>query len=197
MDWKELNKCVINLPERPERLAAFKKELVYLPCSNLTVMNGVNHSVSLKGIGQAHLNCVLLAKQNEWPYVLIMEDDCVFQGKEQTYDYLLNCLSNLPENWDILLGGLYFSKLLTPVNEFWNQTGEFCGTHFYIVNSNCYDEILKYDFSQHIDRWMNWQGKGLKCFVTKKFIATQRDGWSDNVKAKVNYSSKLKNFKLL
>ena len=196
MNFSELNKLVINLPERTERMELFKKELVYLPCSNLQVVNGIPDENPMIGIGQAHINCIMLAKQMEWPAVLIMEDDVVFNGKVQTYDYLLKCLEHIPEDWNILLGGLYLSKKLTPVNQYWNKTAEFCGLHFYIVNSNCYDHILKYDFKHHIDRWMNRKGE-LNCYVAKKFFAIQRNGWSDNAKQKVDYTPNLAKFQLL
>lgn len=196
MNFHELNKLVINLPERTDRLSQLKKELVYLPCSNLQIVSGIKNPNAWKGIAQAHLNCILIAKQNDWDNVLIMEDDLCLQGKEETYDYLLNCLENLPENWDILLGGVYFSQNLKPFNKFWNSVGEFCGLHFYIVNKKAYDKILEYDFKQHIDRWMNQKGR-LNCYVTSKFIATQYGGFSDNTNSKVDYKSKLKKYKVL
>lgn len=193
MNFTELNKLVINLPERTERLAEFKKELIYLPCSNIQVMPGVKDKTVYKGIAQAHLNAILLAKQNDWHEVLIMEDDCVFQGKEQTYDYLLNALEDAPADWDILLGGIYFGNVV-PFNNYWNKVGEFCGLHFYIVNSKAYDKILKYDGTQHIDRFMNSKNR-LNCYVTKKFLATQRDGYSDNQGKHVDLSHILKSNK--
>jgi hypothetical protein len=196
MNWKELNKLVINLPERKDRLEAFKQELIYLPCSNLRYVPGIRASSPMVGIGQAHVNCVMIAKQNEWPAVLIMEDDVTFNGKDMTYDHVLSCLENLPPDWNILLGGIYYSKGREDYNKYWQRTGEFCGLHFYIVNSNCYDHILKYDGKMHIDRWMNQKGE-LNCYVAKKFFATQRGGYSDNVQAKVDYKDKLKKFNLL
>lgn len=200
MEFQSLNKLVINLPERTDRLADFKKELIYLPCSNLRVVSGIKHTIPYKGIATAHLNCVEIAKQNGWEAVLIMEDDIKFQGKEQTYDHLLNCLSDVPKDWEILLGGVYGNygrKQIMPVNKYWTKVDEFCGLHFYIVNSNCYDKILAYDEDTHIDRWMNKGGERLKCYVTSKFIATQKDGLSDNTKAKTDYAPYLAKFKLL
>ncbi len=185
MNWHELNKLVINLPERTERLKQFKQELVYLPCSNLQIVEGIKHPLPFKGIAQAHLNCISIAKGNEWPYVLIMEDDCVFQGTVETYDYLLNAIKDLPENWEVLLGGIYNGKT-EPFNNNWSRVGEFCGLHFYIVNSKAYDKILAWDGTQHIDRWMNLKNQRLKCYVTNKFVATQRPGFSDNQKEHFN-----------
>lgn len=148
------------------------------------------------GIGQAHINAILIAKQSEWDKVLIMEDDACFNGKEKTYDYVLNCLDNLPPDWDILLGGIYFSKELKNFNEYWSKVGEFCALHFYIVNYKAYNKILEYNFKQHIDRWMN-QNNRLNCYVANKFFATQRNGFSDNTKTKTDYDILLKKYNLL
>src|SRR3972149_4538112 len=193
--WNELNKLLIHLPERTDRLDDFKNELTYLPCNNLIITQGIKHSQSYKGIAQAHLNCISIAKGNEWPRVLIMEDDVVFQGGEKPAPHLYKCLEIIPEDWDILLGGVYQAKELNNYNEFWDKVGEFCGLHFYIVNAKAYDKILQYDFIHHIDRWMNQKNR-LNCYVINKFIATQRSGYSDNVKEKVDYKSKLKKFTL-
>lgn len=196
MNWKELNKLVINLPERPERLDQFNKECIYVPMSNLQVVSGIRASTPMLGIAQAHINCVMIAKQMEWPEVLIMEDDVLFPGKDQTYDYLLNCISSIPPDWNILLGGVYESKRLSDYNDYWNRTEEFCGCHFYIVNANCYDRILQYDGKHHIDRWINKDGK-LNCYVAKKFFAIQRPGHSDNQGKVVDFQHKLKKFNIL
>jgi hypothetical protein len=124
-----------------------------------------------------------------------MEDDVVL--RPGAFEYLDHAINFAPEGWDILLGGVYESELLTPINEYWNKTGEFCGLHFYIVAERAYEKILKYNGKHHIDRWMNHKGKGLNCYVTKKFIATQRDGFSDNVRKVKSYSDNLKRFQLL
>lgn len=159
-----------------------------------TIVNGVLSDSPMKGIGQAHVNCIMLAKQNEWDQVLIMEDDV--QLRQGANEFITKAFQNLPPDWDILLGGLYHGKV-APYNEYWNKTGEFCGLHFYIVNKRVYDEILKYDGQNHIDRWMNKGGGKLKCYVTSRFIATQRNGFSDNVCKVVDYSDKLSRYKLL
>lgn len=192
MNLSEIPKLVINLPERTDRLEQVKKELTGW---DYTIMSGVHHPQPMKGIAQAHINCVLLAQQNEWGNVLVMEDD--IQLRKGSPEYLNRALENLPDEWDVLLGGLYNTKHLISVNDYWNKIGEFCGFHFYIVNKSAYQRFFDYNGRQHIDRWMNLKGDKLKCFVLKKFIATQRNGFSDNVKKNVDYTNELKKFQLL
>lgn len=160
-------------------------------------VNGVEHPTKpMLGIAQAHTNAILIAKQSEWPRVLIMEDDVVFQAKEKTLPYLEQALKHVPEDWDVLLGGLYECRNIQPVNDYWSRVSEFCALHFYIIRS--YDKAIDgYDGYTHFDRWMNKGGKRMNCYVTNKFIATQREGFSDNVKKNVNYTDRIKRFTVL
>ncbi len=195
MKLETLTKLVINLPERTDRLKVFKNELKYIGSPEFTIIEGVKNKHSHRGIGQAHLNCIQYAKENKLPYILVMEDDVRFQGKEKTLNYINECLENLPSEWDVLLGGVYLAKNKKPYNDYWHSVGEFCGLQFYIVNANAYDKFLSYDFSIHIDRWVN-KG-GLKSFVSSKFFATQYTGISDNTGRRVDYEYRLKEFDIL
>ena len=194
MDYRSLKKLVINLPERIDRLESVKTQL---KDAEFTIVHGVISDKPLLGIAKAHLNCIEYAKMHDWDKVLIMEDDVVLRPNFETY--LNHCLYNAPNDWDILLGGIYNNKGIQNYNDFWDKVGEFRGLHFYIVNKNAYDKILLYppEKMQHIDAWMNRHGRGLICYVTKKYIATQSSGYSDNVKASVDYSHLINNKKLL
>lgn len=193
MNLRNIYKLVISLPHRTDRLNLVQKEL---DGWEFEIIPGVVMDNPIYGIAQAHLNCIRRAKELKHNCILIMEDDIVLRNGAK--DHLNTSLENLPKDWDILLGGVYENKNLRPFNDHWDQVGEFCGLHFYIVNEKAYDAILAYDFSknQHIDRWMNKENN-LKCYVLKKFIATQRHGYSDNVKMEVDYSDKIQNRRLL
>ncbi len=123
-----------------------------------------------------------------------MEVDIEFRPGAK--EYAAEAFKNLPEDWDILLGGLYSTDKLTPYNDYWSQTGEFAGLHFYIVNSKAYDTILNFNKNMHIDRFMAGQGK-LKCYAANKFFAIQKPGHSDNVGMYRDYTENLKDFDLL
>lgn len=186
MDLRSLNKYVISLPHRTDRLSLVQKELEGW---DYTVIPGVLKDNPVHGIAQAHLNCI-----QQPGHVLIMEDDIVLRnGAENHFN---QALQHAPEGWDILLGGVYETKGLAPVNEYWDQLKGFCGLHFYLVNEKAKEKILNYDFNsnQHIDRWI---GKNFNCYVLKKYIATQRSGFSDNVKKEADYSHLIKKSQLL
>lgn len=186
----DINKLVINLPERKERLSKFCHESAYLfKGETIRVIEGVRKEPVHKGIAEAHLNCIRLAKENNWDSVLIMEDDCVYPAKERVEDYVNQILSTLPEDWDIVLGGAYWLRSKVEVNSHWFRISEFAGLHWYIVNKNCYDKILTYNETNHIDRYIGTLG--LKIYVPKRFFAIQEDGWSDNVQKETDYNKTL------
>jgi glycosyl transferase family 25 len=184
----EINKLVINLPERNERLHKFIDEFGYIfPGDTFQVINGVKAEPSFHGIAEAHMNAIKHAKENNWPNVLIMEDDLYIPAKEKATKYINEAFNKVPDDWDVLLGGVYHSVSLTKENNYWNRIGEFCALHFYIVNARAYDKLLTWDKTNHYDRWI---GKtGLKCFVPTRFFAIQYDGYSDNVNKITDYNS--------
>ena len=197
MDLDLIDKYIINLPERVDRLKQIEQELKWLFFNDSHfIINGIKAQPVQTGIALSHLACVQSAKDKLLPYVIIMEDDCIFQAQQRTREYVYNAIENLPEDWDLLLSGVYDSKGLTKYNEYWNKTKEFCGLHFYIVKNTAYDKILSFNSTVHIDRWMASKG-GLNCYVSSKFFATQSNGFSNNSNKITDYSDKLRKFALL
>lgn len=195
IDLNKINKCVINLPHRPEKLKQVKEEIdSFFDNKDFQLINGVIEETPHKGIAQAHMNCISLAKSNNWDSVLIIEDDLQFRSNAK--EYTNKAFKDVPIDYNILLGGLYSTDKLTPYNEYWQETKEFCGLQFYIVNSNAYDTILNFKKNMHIDRFMVGRGE-LKSYVTNKFFAIQRAGISDNIGMYKDYSDYLTKFELL
>lgn len=187
--------CLINLPERIERLTLARSEIkrLFEFEKQIHIIAGCRRKTSQEGIAQAHLNCVLLAKTNNWPAVIIAEDDLLFTSSNSK-SYAEDCFSDAPEDFDILLSGIYHGTLGTSTKPNWSKVDNFCALHFYVVNEKAYDKILNFDFRLHIDRWM---GPHLNCYVTNKFWCIQRNGWSDNVGKEVNYNSYLNSYQLV
>lgn len=198
MNLIEIPKLVINLPSRHDRMAHFMDEFEYINQGgdSFKIIPGVIAESPKLGIAEAHMNCIKLAKENNWENVMIMEDDVRFQAKNKTIEYVQNALHNLPEKWDILLGGAYEVHNPEPYNQHWNKIGEFCGLHCYIVNKSFYNQFLTYKPGHHIDRWLNRSGNN-NVYLSDKFFAIQIDGHSDNTGKDENYQYKLKRFKLL
>lgn len=196
MNLNTIPKYLINLPTRTDRFTKVMQQLNYFfEDGPITIQDGIIDSTPLKGIAKAHLNCVMDAKDNNYPYCIIMEDDLLF--RDGAKEYSQKAFNDLPEDWDILLGGIYSCNEMTPYNDYWNKLAPFNGLHWYVVNSKAYDKLLKFNYNMHIDRWLVFQAN-LNCYVTRKFFVIQEDGFSDNVGKVTTYNqTHLTKFELL
>lgn len=94
----------------------------------------------------SHSLAITLAKENKWPYVLILEDDAVLADDfEKRIKHLLRIL---PPGWEHVYlstnphGGLFFSPQLSFMNII---ESTFCDCiTAYLVRDTAYDKILNY-----------------------------------------------------
>lgn len=186
-------KIIINLPKRIERLKrsieninAFFKSEVDLVVSAGVVMENTTH-----GVREAHKNAVRIAKNNGEKMALIFEDDIIFRG--DALDYFNELVKNLPEDFEIVLFGVYSGKIERTESKYFDRIGKFSGLQMYLINETAYDKILSYNGNAPIDHWI---GSNLKCYISKKHFSYQIDGYSDNAKTKTSYNlGVLNNFK--
>ena len=128
---------------------------------------------------------ITMAKEQKLPYVLIMEDDLFVIDPQK----VLACLNDAPENWDILLGGVYHYSAEKAHDGNWMKLKDFCSLHFIIIRCRIYDKILGFKSSgQHMDRQLGAQTKSgaLKSYVMHPMPCQQRPGYSNIRKRKVN-----------
>jgi hypothetical protein len=195
MNLNKIPKYVINLPHRTDRLGSFVREIhKTFENKDFTLINGVIKETSRAGIWQAFKNCIQDAKNKNYPYILVMEDDVIF--RDNAYKYVEECFNNLPENWDILLGGISGVKELIEYNNYWNKVIDFSGAHFMVMSSNTFDIIL--DMKERVphDRILA-RDNIFNCYVTKKLFAIQAAGFSDCTKKEVDYTDFFNKFELL
>lgn len=192
MNIDNIKKYVINLPSRTDRIEKFDIEFKKLDWM-YEISEGVIDKVSRIGIKRAHQNVIRKAKDLNLDYVMVCEDDLMFTCNNK--EYLYNAFNNIPEDFDILLLGIYSTNGLTKYNEFWQQTDVFSALTCYIMNSKVYDKFLNFDDDRnHIDRAMVHDLK-FKCYVLNEFVVKQHNGYSDNVKRITNYDPLLSRFK--
>lgn len=202
MNLDEINKIVINIPERVERLTRTEVELnKFFNNTHYTKINGVTHlDKSHRNIAQAHINAITFAYNRGWDKAIIIEDDVHFYSNKSR-EYADECLKNLPDDWDVLLSSAYLYAFKTKVkkdhNSHWDKLKEFCGLTTYIINvDNCYKKIINFDFNKHIDRAFATD-LNLNCFVTKKYWTKQYSGYSDNTKRNEDYDYMINKINLL
>lgn len=191
----------INLISRPDRKEKVEKEMKQLniPAQRMNAVKVENGRI---GCSLSHLKCLMTAKKNEWPHVLIVEDDIHFLNPT-TFMFQLNEFLSSRVNWDvILLAGNnippYRQEGLYSVQVYHCQT-----TTGYMVQSHYYDTLIQNirqgidllikepenHFHYAIDKyWFQLQEKD-RWFLITPLSVIQREDYSDIEEKKTNYSS--------
>jgi GR25 family glycosyltransferase involved in LPS biosynthesis len=190
---------VINLPHRTDRLNQFTLAVKNIGTikDEFIVSPGIVAEKGFIGCGKAHVQAMETAfKLSEGP-VVIFEDDVVFPGKHKTVEHINKCLQNLPEEWDVLLGGVLTEDGLKPYNEYWHEVVDPRGLQMYIITLKAFNRIKEgFKFNKHIDEWI--ANNGFKVYVMNPMVAMQRDGYSDNAGYNAKYFTLYsKKYKLL
>jgi hypothetical protein len=130
----------------------------------------------VKSINASHKMIVRAARDLEWPYVIIAEDDLMFTD-EGAWQYYLD---NMPMSFDLYLGCTYV-KPFSPV--------KVTGFHLYTVHENFYARFLSTPDDVHIDTVMDeLNGDYRLCYP---FPALQRAGFSSNNSGYADYNTVL------
>ena len=177
---------VINLADRPEKWKQTQDSFAQFPVK-LERLDAVKASPGWKGCTASHFKAIKLAKERNYDWVLILEDDA--QLSKDGYTQFLKVLPTLYQRrseWDIFLGGATMvenvcQKCTTPPLY---QAGAYT-THFCLIHRAAYDKILnKYDDGP-IDVY--YKAK-MRLWMTNPHIATQRPGPSDIENGEINYN---------
>jgi hypothetical protein len=172
---------IIHLPERLDRAELLKNELIEQGITNFKLWDGIKDSRLVnRGISKAHKQIVQCAKENNFPEVLIGEDDLHFTSKG-AFIYFID---NKPEDFDIFLGGIYYGRLMKD-----SIVNDFSGLTLYIINERFYKKFLSMNETEHLDRALRNSGKFIVC---NPMVVIQHNGFSDNLKKDINYESFLK-----
>lgn len=187
---------LINLDARVDRLDEVTKEFDAWPVT-LERISAVKYRPGWKGCSASHLNCIKLAKQRNYPWVVILEDDCMLSPNAiQQFQSLLPYLWNNKDHWDIFYGGVTRLKRKSrikyspPIYQVTCYT-----THFCLIHKSSYDSILNghkknmLEYDKPIDVYY---AENFRIWTTTPFFAKQRPGISDiEVGKKIDYN---KNF---
>jgi len=133
------------------------------------------------GCTLSHYFIVERAKLLGLDAVMIFEDDVCLH--HDFIPMLLNCMSDLPENWDMLyLGGSHREKP-TPVTDSIYRVSKTLTTHAYIIRNTIYDLVIDNfkNLNEPVDcLYAAWQ-KEYNFYITNPPLAWQRGGFSDIV----------------
>ena len=192
----------INLENRPERNLDTIVELKKLGIKKPNRFEAIKHEIGLVGCALSHIGCIEKAKELNWDYVVIFEDDIKIEGEKNIIEKFNKFIKY---DFDVLYLGVW--NYVPPIQFERDLARVVKGVcfHAYIVKSHYYDTLInnlkegielklkdpnngKYnsdeysEILQQKDRWY--------CIVP--IHITQKDGWSDNFNQVRNFSQLIK-----
>lgn len=185
---------VIHLEGRPEH---FKEELKAFGV-DYNIIEGVKHEKGNIGVSLAFKKVIELNYDQE--QTLIFEDDVKFTSVNSR-SHWDKCVSELPEEWDILIGGSYQYDAISKKGNL-IKLGDFSALHCVLINKKAYDSFLIHDPVNgipHIDRHLGKMAQlGLiNVYLCDPMIALQHPGYSHTRNMNVDYEYKLKDKNVL
>jgi len=193
----------INLESRKDRREHIEQELKSVGINGIR-FNAIKLQNGRIGCSMSHLKCLQIAKKNNWPYVMICEDDLLFLDKEKAVHHMNEFFKIHSHHNDscniILLAGnnvppyKIIDNTCIRVSHCQTTTG-------YIVKNAYYDtlihnikmgiEKLMKNPTNHtmyaIDKyWIQLQKKDI-WYLLAPIVAVQREDYSDIEQRKTNY----------
>ena len=192
---------VINLDKRPDRWQKMQEDWKDF---NLIRVSAVEDNIGFVGCAKSHLSLVKYAKDNNMPYILVLEDDATPTKHFKTYwKRCLNYLDDHSDEWDIFNGGpvAIYKNTIKKLTSHFYKTDSALAIHFVIYNKKCYDRVLSWndlpvppEKRPEIDAYLSWPNLSLTTYGVYPFISIQRAGYSDIDKTE---SNRLKYYKRL
>ncbi len=188
------NFYIINLSERKDRLEHIQKIFENYKKINFIIIEGIKEEEGWIGCYKSHIKCIKYAKENNLPYIIVLEDDCdIVVDFENKFQNIIEYLENNLDTWDIFLGGitnLKTSKILSNIKykeiDFINVS-EGKTFNFVIYNNRVYNYFIEKTIDKPIDKI--WHNK-FKAIIPIPFIAKQIMSYSDIEKKIVDYSNR-------
>jgi glycosyl transferase family 25 len=132
----------INLERRTDRNTHVLKELSKIGVKNPTRFKGIELENGALGCSMSHLKCIEIAKQNDYEYVFICEDDIDFLNPELFLNQLKLFMDSSIQ-WDVVIVAGNNMIPYIPVTDFCIRVFNCQTTTGYIVKKQYYDRLIK------------------------------------------------------
>lgn len=185
---------IINLPDRRDRWVSIQNSLQTWN-TKFERVEAVKKSPGWKGCSLSHRKCIEIAKQRQYPWVLIMEDDCLpsMDSKEQLRS-LLPVLWERRAEWDVFNGGASQLKNIKNIQVVGENPPLFkikgYGTQFCLIHTDFYDKFLSM-VGEHL-RIDVFYTESARVWSSTPHLATQLADMSDIEHKKVDYTDNFK-----
>jgi GR25 family glycosyltransferase involved in LPS biosynthesis len=206
----DIKHCLyINLESRVDRKQHIESQLKSIGIVYPRRFNAIKLKNGRIGCSMSHLKCLEIAKKNNWPYVMICEDDLLFLDSKifvQHINKFLSLHGNNGDSWNVLLlAGNNVPPYVTidntciRVSHCQTTTGYIVKRGYYnilISNIRAGIERLMKEPEKHaffaIDKfWIQLQ-KMHTWYMLAPVVAVQREDYSDIEHRKTNYENIMK-----
>ena len=135
--WNFINKIIyINLEKCLDRRKNIEKILSDVPSEKVIRFNAIEDKKGYIGCTKSHIECLRMARDNNWKNVMILEDDIIW---DENFDIAFENLKRLMNvSYDVIVLGITFStvdKISYRLYEGQTTTG-------YIVCNSYYDKLI-------------------------------------------------------
>jgi hypothetical protein len=188
----------INLDSRTDRREQFEAECLKMDIQVERLAAIVHPKGVALGCSASHLAIIKLAREREYPHVMVFEDDFTFLVTKDEFNTVVN---TLPEDYDVVMLGYHVNceDVYSPA---FGRTVDAQTTSGYIVHQRAYDKLIacweqsmaRFEESPH-QHWLyicdqSWKPlqKELRWYHAIPRAGKQRAGWSDLAQAYVDYN---------
>jgi len=191
----------INLDRRGDRNGECITELRKLGIKKPNRFSAIEHENGMIGCALSHIAVLNKAKELNWDYCIVFEDDIVIEGKKA----LLNKIQKyINYDFDVLYLGCWVRDFPKIIADDLIQIGKAQTTHAYIIKKHYYDILIKNledgikeknikdTEDNNIDNYIGILQKKDKWLCLKPIHVSQRDGYSDNFKKVRNLKNIIK-----
>jgi len=196
----------INLLSRTDRKDHVEKELKKIGVTNPIRFNAIKLENGALGCSMSHLKCLQLAKNADYDYIFICEDDITFLNSELFLNQLERFLS-INRIWDVILVAENNMIPYEKVDSTCIKVSNCQTTTGYIVKREYYDKLIdnykegiqkqlkeptepEYKIDKH---WFKLQ-KEDNWFLITPLSVIQREDYSDIEKKVTDFSKYMLNF---
>ena len=167
---------IINLEDRLDRKLHIVDEMTKLPQVSYEIVSAIRDES--KTCFLSHLKCIQRAKDNNLPYVLVLEDDAIFS--EDCIEIFDRALTEIQtKQWDMLYLGANLNSTAHSITPSLLKLSGAYTTHAYMVHERFYDTILNLKLDFEIDVCYSKLMNENNVYMCDPIIAFQLPSYSD------------------
>ena len=187
----KIKTLIINLKSRTDRKEEIINEVKKLNfIKDYEIVNGIEDKNPKIGCTLSHQLCVKMAKDWKLPYILILEDDAIFENNINEV-FLKSWYSLQQYDWKVFYLAARLKDSSLKINDNLIEVKYPLTTHAYIIHESFYDTIQQGNLDVIIDRQLAALSYENKMYMCNPMVAFQRQSYSNLENKIVDYKKVL------